>query len=169
MSAANGNGSFAAMARDLAEGAARADIDWKAEGIRSSALEFVASDISACLRASISARLHTQCLVASTGSRFSRKRRSKSALCAMTSTTRPRRSRATEPSVRGSAPCGRYRQIHSSFQFLGGKAPSMQRRVSRSNRDATKVFSSIDRWRSLYRIHWLRSLVGRTPDRHWLT
>ena len=31
--------------RDLPEGAARENIDWKAEGIRSSALEFVACDI----------------------------------------------------------------------------------------------------------------------------
>jgi len=53
-------------------------------------MKFVACDISACLRASISARLHAQCLVANTGSSFSRKRRSKSALCRAPMTGYPR-------------------------------------------------------------------------------
>ena len=56
--------------RDLAEGAARADINWKAEGIRSSAVEFVARDIfglSAGLDICPTAR---QCLEAKVGMRF---------------------------------------------------------------------------------------------------
>ena len=101
--------------RDLAEGAARSNIDWKAEVSGHRRSNSSPAIFSACLRASVSARLHGQCFAAKTGTRRSRKWRSKSALAAKNDTRgRPPkrgaeavRHRATLPASTGQCPGAR--------------------------------------------------------------